>query len=184
MANRSNHYEAAFEAYLRSERIAYVAVNEQRRALTGEASLKSVDFIVSPCAERVSPRGPRAWLVDVKGRRFPAGARRRQYWKNWSTRDDVDSLTSWRARFGPGIDAALVFAYLLTEGASPVPADQVFYFRGSAYAFVGVPLERYVRRARNLSQRWQTIAMPATDFRQEARCVTELFAGSPLVAEA
>lgn len=172
MANRSNHYEAAFEAYLRSERIAYVAVDEQRRALAEHESLKSVDYIVSPDS------GGLSWLVDVKGRRFPAGARR-QYWKNWSTLDDLDSLVRWRARFGAGFEAALVFAYLLTSDVSPVPAEQVFTFRENSYAFVGIPLDRYARRARRLSPRWQTYAMPAKEFRAAARCVTDLFFTGP-----
>ncbi len=180
MANRHNHYEAAFEAYLRAERIPYVAVSEQRRALTEDRSLKSVDYIVSP--SKGGTGGGVSWLVDVKGRRFPAGGRRKQYWKNWSTRDDIDSLGRWRGRFGPGFDAALVFAYHLTAEASPVPPDQVFYFRDEAYAFVGLPLEQYVRAARQLSERWQTLAMPVAQFRQSARSVHEMFAGSAAVA--
>ena len=66
MAKRDNHYEAAFEAYLRDRRLPYVAVDEGRRALAADGSLKSLDFIVSP-------PGARSWLVDVKGRRFPSG---------------------------------------------------------------------------------------------------------------
>ena len=31
MANRENHYEAAFEAWLREHRVPYVAVDEARR---------------------------------------------------------------------------------------------------------------------------------------------------------
>lgn len=178
MANRHNHYEAAFEAYLRYERLAYVAVDEQRRALTGDASLKSVDFIVTPAA------GGTSWLIDVKGRRFPAGRKQRQYWKNWSTRDDVDSLTRWRARFGPGFDAMLVFAYHLTAEQSPVPVEQVFPFRGQAYAFVGVPLDQYARSARPLSERWQTIAMPVAEFRQAARSVGDLLHADPAATRA
>jgi glutamyl-tRNA synthetase len=35
-----------------------------------------------------------SWLVDVKGRRFPSGDEQKQYWKNWSTRDDLRSLAA------------------------------------------------------------------------------------------
>lgn len=168
MANRHNHYEAAFEAYLRAERVAYVAVNEQRRTLAGDASIKSVDYIVSP-----GGRGG-SWLVDVKGRRFPSGRRQRQYWKNWATQDDLDSLVDWRARFGDGFDAALVFAYHLTDQLTPVPAEQVFYFRGRAYAFVAITLSDYLAYARPLSQRWGTLAAPVADFRRTARGLVDL----------
>ena len=48
LANRDNHYEAAFEAFLRARRLPYVAVDEARRSLVADGSLKSLDFIVSP----------------------------------------------------------------------------------------------------------------------------------------
>lgn len=77
VANRDNHYEAAFEAYLRQRQIPYIAVDEAKRALVaGGESIKSLDFIVS------APGGG-AWLVDVKGRRFPSGDDQKQYWKNF-----------------------------------------------------------------------------------------------------
>ena len=73
MANRDNHYEAAFEAYLRDRRLPYVAVDEAKRSLLSNgSSIKNLDFIVS------SPSGV-TWLVDVKGRRFPGGDDQKQY---------------------------------------------------------------------------------------------------------
>ena len=48
MADRNVHYEAAFEAFLRSRRLPYIAVDEARRSLVADGSLKSLDFIVSP----------------------------------------------------------------------------------------------------------------------------------------
>ena len=59
MAQRSNHYEAAFEEYLRQTRIPHVAVDERRRSLLQDVSLKSLDYIVYS-------RRPRNLLVDVK----------------------------------------------------------------------------------------------------------------------
>ena len=37
----------------------------------------------------------------------------RQYWKNWSTRDDLRSLALWKETFGEGFVSLLVFAYQL-----------------------------------------------------------------------
>ena len=42
MANRTNHYEAALEAYLRDLRIPYLAIDEKRRSLLGERSVKNL----------------------------------------------------------------------------------------------------------------------------------------------
>ncbi len=161
MANRENHYEAAFEEFLRMRRLPYVAVDEARRSLMAGGSLKSLDFIVS------QPNGP-SWLVDVKGRRFPSGDEQKQYWKNWSTRDDLRSLALWKQNFGEDFVPLLVFAYHLVADRSPLAEDQIFSFRGQKYAFVAVRLDDYAPHARPISISWDTVAMPTAAFRQRA----------------
>src|SRR5437868_6640706 len=136
MTKRDNHYEAAFEAYLRRLRVPYVAVDETRRSMAGERSLKSLDFIVSPAAAEG------AWLVDVKGRRFPSG-RQKRFWKNWSTRDELVSLAHWEQIFGPRFTSALVFAYNIVGELAPLPAERLFEFRGGRSAFLAVRLDQY-----------------------------------------
>ena len=160
MADRTNHYEAAFEAYLRHRRVPYVAVDEAKRSNLGDGSLKSLDFMVSR-----STAG--SWLVDVKGRSFPSG-RQKQYWKNWSTRDDLQSLAAWERLFGPAFEALFVFAYQVIGDRAPLPPDQLFRHRDLLYGFVGIRLCDYVRFARPLSMRWDTVAMPAARFRELA----------------
>ena len=114
MAKRHNHYEAAFEELLRAERLPYVAIDEKRRSLAPDGpSLKSADFLVSPAGEV-------NWIIDIKGRRFPSGKTNKQYWRNWSTRDDLRSLAEWARHFGPPFTPALVFAYHVTEDRSPL----------------------------------------------------------------
>jgi hypothetical protein len=168
MANRDNHYEAAFEAYLRSRGVPYVAVDEAKRSVFSDgASIKSLDFIVS------SPSGA-TWLVDVKGRRFPAGEDQKQYWKNWSTRDDLDSLAQWERLFGETFRGLFVFAYDVLGDRAPLPAEQLFEFRGSLYGFVAVRLADYADSAHQISPRWDTVAMPTADFRRVARPLEEL----------
>ena len=176
MANRDNHYEAAFEAFLRDRRVPYVAVDEAKRCLLADGSLKSLDFIVS------LPGGP-SWLVDVKGRRFPSGDETRQYWKNWSTREDLRSLAIWREQFGAEFVPLLVFAYHLVGDRSPLPADQVFEFRGSQYAFVAVGLDDYVPHARPISEAWDTVAMPTAQFRETAVAVDSLLSEAAVTAD-
>ena len=145
MANRDNHYEAAFEAYLRVRRMPYIAVDEARRSLAPNGSLKSLDFIVSLPGER-------SWLVDVKGRRFPSGAQK-HYWKNWSTRDDLVSLARWERWFGERFGALFVFAYNVVGRRSPLPAERLFAFRGELYGFVGIRLREYAMHARPIGGR-------------------------------
>ena len=168
MANRDNHYEAAFEEYLRGRGIPYVAVDEAKRSVLSDgASIKSLDFIVSS-PHRVT------WLVDVKGRRFPSGDIQKQFWKNWSTRDDLLSLAQWERVFGPGFCGLFVFAYNVLGNRSPLPYEQLFEFRDRLYGFVAVRLCDYAGYARPISAKWDTLAMPAADFRRLARPLDEL----------
>ena len=45
MANRDNHYEAAFEEYLRGRGVPYVAVDEAKRSVLSDGgSIKSLDL--------------------------------------------------------------------------------------------------------------------------------------------
>lgn len=176
MAKRHNHYEAAFEEYLRSRRIPYIAVDEARRALMNKGSLKCLDFLVSPS-------GRPTWLVDVKGRRFPAG-RQGHYWKNWSTADDVSSLRQWERNFAVPCAGLLVFAYHVVGQLSPLPEDQLLPFRGNLYAFLGIRLADFTASARMISPKWRTWAMPAAAFRQWAAPVERFFLAeqAPLTA--
>lgn len=185
MAKRDNHYEAAFEAYLRERHVAYVAVDEAKRAKMSDGSLKSLDFIVSRtesnevASENLgiaeSPReSGGSWLIDVKGRRFPSG-RSKQYWKNWSTRDDLRSLARWQRLFGDQSVSLFVFAYHILGNRSPLPAEQLFRFRDSLYGFVGIELAGYLRWARPLSKKWDTVTMPTAAFRQLAAPLHRFF---------
>jgi hypothetical protein len=174
MAKRDNHYEAAFEAYLRKRRQPYVAVDETRRSLLAGESIKSLDFIVHAGAYHAGSRT--SWLVDVKGRRFPAAAEQRHYWKNWSTRDDLHAMAAWERLFGAGFYGLFVFAYAIAGDRAPLSADQLFPFRDHLYAFVGVRLRDYACFARPISQAWKTVAVPSAKFREIARPVDEIFA--------
>ncbi|RCS52786.1 hypothetical protein DTL42_08090 [Bremerella cremea] len=161
MTIRTNHYEVAFEAFLREEKVPYIAVDERRRALLGSGSLKSLDFIASPSG------GDMSWLIDIKGRKFPSG-RRNRYWKNWTTTDDLQSLSQWQRLLGPQFRGLLVFAYEVIGEMAPVPERLLFTHQERLYAFIGVRLDLYLAWARKISPRWKTMAMPTTAFRQLA----------------
>ena len=167
MAHRNIHYEAAFEEYLRSRGWPYVAVDEAKKAVFAGAAVKSFDFLV------YSASGPNL-LADVKGRKFPdVGSGRRgrtgRAWENWVTREDVEGLAEWEKVFGQDFQGMLVFAYWLQGPPQRSPFEDVLWFRERHYAFVGVPLADYVTVARPRSAKWQTMTMPAADFRRQAK---------------
>lgn len=173
MSKRSNHYEAAFEEFLRERRAPYIAVDESRRSLVPldlpedvVGSLKSLDFLVT------SSQGF-TWLVDVKGRQFPSG-RQNRLWKNWATRDDLTGMSRWENLLGGRFQSLFVFAYNVTGEVSPLPAEQLFAFRDGRYAFLGVRLAHFAEHAKLISPKWQTLAMPSASLRQWAQPMVDL----------
>lgn len=165
MARRYIHYEAAFEDFIRSRGWAYLPVDEKKKAIFSGARVKSFDFLVYP-------PGQRAWLVDIKGRKFPYevnGSKR--YWENWVTREDLEGLRRWQGVFGPDFEPVLVFAYWLTREDPPEPTAAVHLFRNQVYAFLKVSAASYAAHARRRSPKWDTLSVPARAFRSMAQPV-------------
>tara|TARA_R110002111_G_scaffold262289_1_gene337781 strand:- start:60975 stop:61490 length:516 start_codon:yes stop_codon:yes gene_type:complete len=160
MVLRRNHYDAAFENYLRASRIPYVAVDEKRRALAQNASLKSLDFIV------YSKQGPNL-LIDVKGRTeiSPDQSNRRR-WENWATIEDIRGLQQWQELFGEGFISGFVFAYQLPTDSISNNLEKLFAYKGSLYAFYLVKNDEYRLKMRPRSQSWQTVFLHQQDFHE------------------
>jgi hypothetical protein len=171
--DRGNHYEAAFEAYLRARKLGYVAVDETHRASLDDEPVKSLDFFVHGAS------GARL-LVDVKGRRFPGGTRQRprRVWESWSMRDDVDGLTRWADRFGPGYVGLLVFAYHVRPLVRlPLGVHDLWTWRGKTYLYRAVPVDEYRRHVRVRSPRWDTVHVPTEAFRKIIRPLNDFTHG-------
>ena len=167
--DRSNHYEAAFEAWLQAQRLCYVAVDETRRCVLDEPSLKSLDFIV------YGPRGARL-VIDVKGRRFPGGKpdKPRRVWQCWCARDDVDGLERWEGLFGADYQGLLVFTYALAPTVElQQDTPDLWTWRGRRYLFRAVTVRDYRRHMRVRSPRWGTVCLPLSVFRAVVRPLSD-----------
>jgi hypothetical protein len=163
--DRSNHYEKAFEAYLQARRLAHVAVDETRRSFDGEEQVKSLDAII--CGA-----GGARLLVDVKGRRYPAGPadQPRRVWECWSPREDVDSLSRWAERFGTAYRSLLVFMYEVLPSAPALPdGEEVWEHDRRRYVLRGVDVADYRRWMRRRSPKWDTVTLSSRVFRFLAR---------------
>jgi len=211
MADRTIHYEAAFEGFLRHRRIPYVAVDEAKKALFANAKLKSFDFVAYP------PDKPRL-LIDVKGRSLRNRAKRSGF-ETWATEADVSDLLQWEQVFGEGFTAIFAFVYWIDpplfgpdqggregeEGRTsdiqrstsnvqmkaggagtdllfaadpsppaahcslPTASEGMFEFRDRWYLLMGVDLAEYRDHMRRRSAKWETVCLPAEDFRSLAR---------------
>lgn len=167
MARRSNHYEAAFEAFMRHALVPCVAVDECRRPLTEEGSLKNPDFLIYP-------KSARNLVVEVKGK-WGKDLRGRRPWENWVTTDDLDALVRWQQMFGPGFVAAIVFVYAeaVPQFALPAEADSGYLFRGQVYRFWAVALDDYIAHLRSRGMAWKAVGMARDAFRARVRPLAE-----------
>jgi len=176
--HRHNHYEAAFEAYLRQQHVCYIAVNETRRSMLDDEPVKSLDFIVYGAPET-------RLLVDVKGRKFPAlvNGQVRRVWQNWSTGEDITGLERWLDRVGPGYQALLVFVYqVLPVVQLPPGTPDLWEWRDRKYLLRAVDVFDYQRHMRIRSPRWGTVHLPHKAFRELVRPFSEFLL--PRFAEA
>src|SRR4051794_31535410 len=127
MADRSGHYEAAFEAFFRDRGVPYVAGDEAKKALFADARVKSFDFVV------YSKNGPNL-LVDVKGRQL-CGKTARGAFQTWTTEQDVSDLAQWEQVFGEGFKAVVAFVYWID--APLTPEEGMYAFRERWYWMLG-----------------------------------------------
>jgi hypothetical protein len=192
VTQRRHHYEAAFEDFLRSSRIPYVAVDEAKKALLPESasprlevhradvdrasSVKSFDFVIYGESQNL--------LLEVKGRRvsprtLAASARSRL--ENWVTQDDVDSLATWGSLFGQGFEPAFVFVYWCEEQPPDALFQEIFESRGRWYALRCVLLSDYRANMKVRSPRWRTVDIASSRFEQISQPFT---AGRSLRAHA
>jgi hypothetical protein len=160
VADRSVHYEAAFEAFLRDRGIPCVAVDEAKKALFASAKLKSFDFVV------YSKNGPNL-LVDIKGRQARTRPGGRSSLETWTTEQDVLDLMQWQEVFGEGYKAVLTFVYWVDPPLAEEPG--MYCHRGRWYRMLGIDLAEYRNHMRRRSSKWETVALPAEEFRSLAR---------------
>jgi len=176
--DRGNHYEAAFEEYLRDRKLPYIAVDETRRATLGDGPVKSLDFIV------YGFKGARL-LIDVKGRSYPgmSGGKPRTTWECWSTRDDVDGLKKWQEIFGGGYEGTLVFMYKLgATVAVPKETPDQWEWRGQRYLLRAVLVDEFASHMRIRSPKWGTVGLKVADYRQLVKPLWEYTHLRPFMA--
>ncbi len=165
--DRENHYEPAFEGFLRKHKICYVSVNQAKRSFWEEDNepVKSLDYVVHAHSEV-------RLLIDVKGRKFPSGANNnpRQIWQTWCLQEDVHGLQLWEQQFGTGYRSLLLFMFYLLPGFDvPLGTPDLWIWSGRRYLLRAVAIADYSRWMRPRSPGWKTVDLPIAAFRETAR---------------
>ena len=164
----TNHYERAFENWLIDNRIQYIAVDEQKRAVFGRSKLKSFDFLLYP-------RNGQIILAEVKGRSFKGtNLAKLAGLECWVTTEDIDGLSKWQEVFGEEHKAVFVFAYRIENVDVDFDGRAVYDFDANRYLFFAVKLDDYRKFMKPRSPKWQTVTLPAEKFRQHTVAIDEL----------
>lgn len=169
---RDNHYEVAFEAFLRSRRVPFIAIDEAKRTLLGDEKVKSLDFII------VGPDDAKL-VVDVKGRRYPGGSaeKPRKTWQNWATLEDIDGLDRWAALLGNGFRGVIAFAYHIAPPfVLPENTVDSFAHHDDVYLMRAITSADYRLHMTTRSPKWGTVGLPSKAFRTLVKPFTSILA--------
>ncbi len=155
-----NHYERAFENWLRDNHIQYLAVDEQKRATFASSKIKTFDFLLYP------PNG-QIIIAEVKGRKFKGDSfAKLTGLECWVTTEDIDGLTGWQQVFGPDHQAIFVFAYKVDNIDVDFDGRDFYDYSRNRYVFFCVKLDDYRKYMKRRSPKWQTVTLPADKFRK------------------
>ncbi len=153
-----NHYEKAFENWLKDNGVQYLYVDQQKRAAFSKSKIKSFDFLF------YTQGG--AYLAEIKGRKFE-GKTFAAFGSlpNWVTVDDVRGLENWGEIFGKKYRGLFVFVYNLENIDVDGDGREIYEYLDSRYVFIAICLDDYQKGATVRSKKWKTVHLSAEYFK-------------------
>jgi len=159
----ANHYELAFENWLRDRGVQCSEIDESKRAVFEGSKIKSFDFFVYSSTRKIL-------VAEVKGKKFKGKS-----FENltglecWVNKSDIEGLCKWQKILGQEYEGVFVFAYMAENVDVDFDGRDVYRYNGNKYLFFGIGLEDYLRYMKVRSPKWQTLTLPADKFRASAR---------------
>ena len=162
-----NHFEKAFENWLKDSQVQHVQVDQSKRAVFARSRVKGFDILIYP--KRL---GADVLIAEVKGRKYRGkGVENIGALPSWVTIDDVQGLEKWEEMFGKGYSGIFVFVYELARVDVDTGGKEVFQSDNRRYFALGVRLADYRKHMKMRSPRWQTVTLSAADLRS---CAVDL----------
>ncbi|MCX5633171.1 MAG: HYExAFE family protein [Phycisphaerae bacterium] len=162
-----NHYEKAFESWLKDNGVQYLFVDQQKRAAFSKSKIKSFDFLF------YTQGG--AYLAEIKGRKFE-GKTFTAFGSlpNWVTVDDVKGLENWGEIFGEKYRGLFIFVYNLENIDVDADGREIYEYLDGRYVFIGILLDEYKKGATVRSKKWKTVHLSAEYFKSRSIRLDEL----------
>jgi hypothetical protein len=165
LMDQTNLYEQAFQCFMTENKLPFIWIDQSKRPEFQDGPVKNFDFLLYPDSD--SPI-----LIELKGRTFKgtslAGLKGLD---GWATFEDVQSLTHWRDQFRkdtPAAQAFFVFAFRFNNIDVETDGWDVYDYFGQCFMFLAIPLDDYAKAMKVRSPKWQTVNLPAEDFRRDA----------------
>jgi len=163
-----NHYEKAFESWLKDNGIQYLAIDQQKRAAFSRSKIKSFDFLFYT-------QDSKAYIAEIKGRRFTSKAFTAfGSLPNWVTVEDVRGIENWVEIFGKKYQGLFIFVYNLENIDVDADGREIFECRDKRYVFIAVTLEDYKKGQTVRSKKWKTVHLSAEYFKNHSIRLNEL----------
>jgi hypothetical protein len=163
-----SHYEKAFQSWLTDNHIQYICVDDSTKAAFDSSKVKSFDFLLYP-------RSGKVVIAEVKGRKFKGTSLcNLTGLDSWVTADDVEGLVKWQQVFGPDHMAVFIFAYKMGQIDVDFDGHALYQFQTNRYVFFAVKADDYRKFMRLRSPKWQTVVLPAGDFRRCSSPIEDL----------
>lgn len=137
----------------------YIAIDESKKPLVENQSVKNFDFIVSSFNGK--------YLVDIKGKSFSSKSKNNM-WDNWISIDDLSGLRIWGNHFNAFIPL-LVIPYNLqndTDKEYLLGKADFIEHKGKQYAFTAITLADYYTNAKPRAKKWKAIYVHRDKFEE------------------
>ena len=169
-ADQTNLYEQAFECFLTENKLPFIWIDQSKRPEFQDGPVKNFDFLLYP--ESDSPL-----LVELKGRTFKGNSLSGLKGLDaWTTFEDIQSLQHWHTVFAqekPQSRAVFVFAFQFANIDVETDGLPVYDWADKRFLFLVIGLDKYARAMKVRSPKWQTVTLPAEDFRRWAKPINE-----------
>ena len=168
---QANIYEQVFACWLVENHIPFVGVDQTKRFNCQCEDIKNFDFLLHP--DSANPI-----LTEVKGRTFHGSSLvGLKGLDGWVTFEDAQALSYWLGCFQkekPEAKAVFVFVFRLEQIDVETDGRCVYDFGDQRFLLLAVPLGWYRACMKPRSPKWQTVSVPAEDFRRYAVPVRDI----------